>query len=284
MKEIMNKIFNPNRIIGFIIFNLSFILLICVFVFHIEHSILGYFSYLMSTYSLITFCIWFYKICKFGHESIRKSKAYYTYKKNFISVIKIKLYFSLIFHFIYGLFKLIMGIYYKSWWFITFAIYYLLLCIIKFSFVKGINSNINNEYKRLKLTGIVLLLLNFILIGMVIIIIHQNQSIVYNGVVIYVVALYDFYLIISAIIDVIKNKKNHSPTIIASKVINLSVAMISMISLACAMITEFGNNDLIFKQTMIGSMGLCIFLINVLMAIYSIIKANKAKQNSNYLN
>lgn len=275
MKAIIKKIFFPNKILGFLFFNISFILLIFVFASHSEYTILGYISYPASAYSLTIFCLWFYKACQFGNEFIKKSKLYNLYQLKSNTIIKGSLYFSLSINFIYGIFKLITGIYYKSWWFITFALYYLLLSIMKTSLVKGMNKTINLEYKRLRLTGIILLFFNLILVGMITLIVIQNKSISYNGFIIYFVALYDFYLIINATINVIKHRNHHSPVIIASRVINLSVAMISMISLAVAMITQFGDNDSIFKQTIIGIMGLGIFIINASMSIYMIVKANK---------
>ena len=92
-----------------------------------------------------------------------------------------------------------------SWWFITFAIYYLILCLMKLSIVKDIKNevgkNLKREYKKLKLTGIILLFLNLILSGMIVLIVKQNQEITYAGFIIYIVAMYDFYLIISAVIN-----------------------------------------------------------------------------------
>lgn len=275
MKAIIKKIFFPNKILGIVFFNLSFILLIFVFSSHREHSIIGYISYPASAYSLIIFCIWFYRACQFGNEFIKKSKPYNLYQANFRSIMKYSLFASLLLNLTYGLFKLITGIYYKSWWFITFAVYYLLLCIMKSSLVKGMNKAIDVEYIKLKITGIILLFLNLVLIGMIILIVIQNQSILYPGFIIYIIALYDFYLVILAIINIIKHRKHHNPIIIASKSINLSVAMISMISLAVAMITQFGNNDSSFKQVVISLMGAGIFIINMIMSIYMIIKANK---------
>lgn len=274
MKDIIKKLFMPNKFIGFIFFNLGFGLLIYVFGNHLEETPLAYVSYILSFYALIIFCIWFYKVCKFSNDSIKKSKVYHLYQNNSLVVTKTFMYFSLIINLIYGVFKLGIGIYYESWWFITFAIYYLLLCFMKLSLVKNIN-NQEKEYQKLKHTGIILLFLNLVLIGIIILIIKQNQIINYNGLLIYLVALYDFYIIISAIINVIKYRKNHNPIIASSKCINLTVAMISMISLEVAMVYQFGNNDSAFKLIMTASMGFTICLINSFMAIYMILKANK---------
>lgn len=278
MKKIIKKIFIPNKVIGIILFNLAFILLIYVFSNHLEDTPLAYISYLLSTYALIIFCIWFFKVCKFGNESIKKTNLYHSYQNNNVLITKIKLYSSLSINLLYGLFNLITGIYYMSWWFITFAIYYLLLCFMKLSLVKNIKSKVTNlkkDFEKLRLIGIILLFLNLILSGMIILIIKQDQVINYNGVVIYIVALYDFILIITAIVNVIKYRQNNSPILIASKCINLTVAMIAMISLEVAMVYQFGNNDASFKSVMTGSMGFVICIINSIMSIYMIVKANR---------
>lgn len=273
MKKLIKKILFPNNIIGFLFFNLGFGLLIYVFGNHLEETPLAYVSYVLSFYALTIFSIWFCKVCKFSNESIKKSHVYHIYQKNSLVVTKVSMYSSFIFNLIYGVFKLGIGIYYMSWWFITFAIYYLLLCFIKLSLVKNIN-NQEKEYKKLKHTGIILLFLNLVLVEIIILIIKQDQIINYNGFLIYLVALYDFYLIISAIINVLKYRKNHNPIIASSKCINLTVAMISMVSLEAAMVYQFGNNDSSFKLIMTASMGFAICLINSFMSIYMITKAN----------
>ena len=115
MKEILKNIFIPNKIIGFILFNVSFGLLIYVFSFHLEETPLAYISYLLSTYGLIIFCIWFYKICKFSNKALKKSNLYHLYKRHELLITKIILTLSIILNFLYGIFKLVTGIYYISW-------------------------------------------------------------------------------------------------------------------------------------------------------------------------
>ena len=100
-------------------FNISFGLLIYVFSLHLEDTPLAYISYLLSTYALIIFCVWFYKICKFSNKAIKKTKTYHIYKNHELLITKFKLAFATLLHFVYGIFKLGTGIYYVSWWFIT---------------------------------------------------------------------------------------------------------------------------------------------------------------------
>lgn len=52
MIDVVKKIFFPNKIIGFLLFNISFGLLIYVFALHLEDTPLAYITYLLSTYAL----------------------------------------------------------------------------------------------------------------------------------------------------------------------------------------------------------------------------------------
>ena len=114
-------------------FNIGFGLLIYVFLNYLEDTFLAYISYLLSTYSLVIFICWFIKVCKFSNNFIKKSRVYNLYQDNFFLVTKTTLLISTILNIFYALFNLIVGIYYKSFWFITFAIYYFLLWIMRFS-------------------------------------------------------------------------------------------------------------------------------------------------------
>lgn len=280
MKKIIIKIFHPNKIVGFLLCFISVILLIYVFSMHLEDTPLAHFSYLLSTYALIIFCIWFFKACQFSNDFLKKSKHYQWFQQNHSRISKLSLIFSSIINLGFGLLKCFTGIYYQSTWFITFGAYYLLLWFMKLSLIKsvhknGFGKNLIKEYQKLKQVGIVLLFLDIVLAGMIILIIHQKEAVSYPGYLIYVVALYDFYLVIAGIVNVIKYKNTQSPVLSASKFINLTAAMIAMISLEVAMISQFGDGDAIFRTTMVAISGFAVTMINSVIAIYMIRKSQK---------
>ncbi len=286
IKRLINSLLYPNKIIGCILFILGFGLLIYVFSFHLEDTIIAYVSYALSTYALIIFILCFCKICRFGNGLIKKNRLYKLYQENFFTVTRLNLYLTIIFNILYCIFNLSVGIYYRSFWFITFAVYYFLLGLMKILLlynIKDFGESKLKEYKRLKWCGIMLLLLDIVLTGMIVLILKNNQNIIYAGYIIYIVALYDFYLIISAFINAFKYRKSDSPVLLASKFINLTVAMISMLSLEVAMIYQFGNNDLDFRRLMIGIFGGAICAINTFMAIYMIFRANRNLKEYNNL-
>lgn len=282
MKKIINQILFPSKFIAIPFCLFSVVLLVNVFSIHLEGTLISYISYLLSTYSLILFVIWFIKTCKFTTDEIKKRKLYKTYNKNINLINKYAIIISSLVNLLFGIFELITGIYYKSWWFITLAIYYLILCFMKILLLKNIKhlgENIKKELKKLKNTGIILLLLNIVLTEIIILTIKYDHYINYQGYLIYAIALYDFYLIISAVINVIKYRYYNSPIIIANKCISLTVAMISMLSLEIAMISKFGNNETNFKFIMISLTGLAIVIINSIMSIIMIIKSNEKRKN-----
>ena len=282
MKKIINQILFPSKFIAIPFCLFSVALLVNVFSIHLEGTLISYISYLLSTYSLILFVIWFIKTCKFTTDEIKKRKLYKTYNKNINLINKYAIIISSLVNLLFGIFELITGIYYKSWWFITLAIYYLILCFMKILLLKNIKhlgENIKKELKKLKNTGIILLLLNIVLTEIIILTIKYDHYINYQGYLIYAIALYDFYLIICAVINVIKYRYYNSPIIIANKCISLTVAMISMLSLEIAMISKFGNNETNFKFIMISLTGLAIVIINSIMSIIMIIKSNEKRKN-----
>lgn len=286
MKKIVNKLLYPNRLIGFLLFNFSFISLIFIFLNGYDDNPIAYIIYVMSAYTLVFFSIWAYKFGKKIYLKITKNKIYRTYKDNLNIQIKVNLYFSVTINTIYGLLKLVTGIYYQSAWFTSFAIYYLLLSLMRFLILKDVRKNttdISKEFKKFRACGFILLFMNFILSGIIILIIKHNHAFEYPGYLIYLIAFYDFYLIINAFIKVFKLLKNNSPLFIASKCINLTVAMISMISLETAMLTQFGNNDdLYFNTIIIACTGFGVCLINSIMSVIMIRHSNKNIKNNSF--
>ena len=69
--------------------------------------------------------------------------------------------------------------------------------------------------------------------GVVILVVHDNEGFEYAGYLIYVMAMYAFYNVITAVTDLVKYRKFRSPVMSASKAIKLAAALVSMLSLEC---------------------------------------------------
>lgn len=57
MKKIVNKLLYPNRLIGFLLFNFSFISLIFIFLNGYDDNPIAYIIYVISAYTLVFFSI-----------------------------------------------------------------------------------------------------------------------------------------------------------------------------------------------------------------------------------
>lgn len=122
-------------------------------------------------------------------------------------------------------------------------------------------------------SGIILLVLNWALEGITILAVSKNSGFIYPGVLIYVMALYTFYAVITAVINVVKFRKYGSPVMSAAKIINLTAALVSLLSLETAMLSQFGDpDDLVFRQYMTAITGAGVCAVVLGMAVYTIIQ------------
>ena len=98
----------------------------------------------------------------------------------------------------------------------------------------------------------------------------------YQGILIYVMAMYTFYVTATAIVDLVKYRKYKSPIMSVSKVIKLAAALVSMLSLETAMFAQFGNDMSAENQRiMILATGAGIAVTIVAMSIYMIARTTK---------
>lgn len=135
---------------------------------------------------------------------------------------------------------------------------------------------LETEFRRYRLCGIMLLIMNQALAGIVIFMVHQNKGFDYPGLLIYAMAMYSFYSVITAVINLVKFRKHGSPLLSAAKVINLVAALVSILSLETAMLAQFGgDNDPLFRKAMTGATGGGVCTIVIAMAAYMIWRAVK---------
>ncbi|MCD7885958.1 MAG: hypothetical protein LUI87_20055 [Lachnospiraceae bacterium] len=130
------------------------------------------------------------------------------------------------------------------------------------------------EWKKYRICGIALLLMNLILSGIVVLAVKDNQGSKYAGYLIYVVALYTFCKIAVSIRNMVKYRKVHHPVLSASKAISFTSSVVSMLSLEIAMNRQFGDDPQFFQMmTILTGTGACI-VISVT-AVHMIITAYK---------
>ncbi|MDE6024543.1 MAG: hypothetical protein K2G45_03725 [Lachnospiraceae bacterium] len=294
--QILKKIFclPPLPTVVFAFFGYALIILVAAL--HINIPAIQYLAYIGSAYALIitiTGFPYFTKFVKAVRQSINEHPIMKRLRstsmgKRFFSDVRfrteISLYQGLFINLLYIAIKMFSGIRYRSLWLISLAIYYMLLVVMRLMLLhkgkmKTDRPPIENELYRYRLCGIMLLVMNQVLAGIVIFMVHQNQGFDYPGVLIYFMALYSFYYVITAVINLVKFRKHGSPIMSAAKAINLVAAMVSILSLETAMLAQFGGEDEKFRAVMTGATGGGVCTIVIGMAVFMIYKSTKQIKN-----
>lgn len=292
-KQILKKIFflPPFLTVLLALFGYGFVLTVAVF--EITIPVLQYLSYICSAYALIITITGFTHFIAFtksvrryiNEHSLMKKLRGTKFGSRFLSDVRfrteISLYQGLFLNFLYIGMKLFLGIYYRSVWFIALAAYYVLLAVMRFILLRKGKKKIGrthmeSELIRYRTCGIMLLMMNQALAGIVIFMVYQNKGFDYPGILIYAMASYSFYLVITAVVNLVKFRRHGSPVLSAAKAINLVAAMVSILSLETAMMAQFGgNNDPFFRKAMTGATGGAVCTIVIGMAIFMIWKSTK---------
>lgn len=278
MKNKLKKIFYPNNFIVVIGAFTIIISLIYLIFYNGFGTKISYVLYLLMTYFLILILIKIYNIIRIRVNSIINNNKYLSlYKNDHVLRYRVSLLLSLGFNICYFCFKLISGIIFKSVWFIVFALYYILLVVLRTNIIKqelNGRSSMKDEYDKYRNTAVILLFMNVVLTMIILVIVNEKIMNIYPDWIAISVACYTFYLVFISIYNLIKYRKFKSPLISASKVINVITSFISLISLEMVLIPTFGN-DLEFFEIMIMSTGGMIGLIIIVISLYMIIKATE---------
>lgn len=186
-------------------------------------------------------------------------------------------------NFVYAIFKLITSCLYHSAWFGATAVYYFLLCVIRGVLVYevrktyslGKQEKIIREYRCYRKCGYLMLVLNAGMTGMVIQVIWKNQYCKYPGMVIYISAVYTFYMVILSIINLRKFFHHQSPVLAASKVITFSATLMSVLALQTALMAQFGKEDAAFQIQLNTVTSILVCMTTFGMALYMIVRGTK---------
>ena len=261
------------------------IALVAIFVNGWETHPIACIIYGVAFYTLVVVCIFCWKVVPIYYkalkEKLHKNKYADRYLTDVVFKTEIGLYRSLAINLVYVVVNAASGIIYRTHWFGIFAIYYGIIAIMRFLLVRYVGKNpIGNNYlgelKRARLCAAILLSVNLALSGAVLMMVYFDRGFQYQGFLIYVIALYTFYITIAAIRDMIKYRKYKSPIMSITKVIQMASALFSMLFLETAMFAQFGTDTLPeTKKIMIMATGAGISVAVVAMAFYMIRTTSK---------
>ncbi len=246
-------------------------------------------SYPISTYGLITIIIALTKTIPKVIDCVLESKLWKWAEQQPVlgllltdTVIRMRffLYFGAAMNLFYVVLKITNGIIYGSLWLSFFGGYYLLLFILRLFIIHcerkyDVNADLVAEYRRYRACGIVLLLLNLILSVIVNMAVNSKGHFYYPEILLYGMALYSFYAVILAFVNMIRHRNKERPMFSAARYASITAAIVSMLSLEIAMIDRYSPEGSSFRREMTTWTGTVVCTIVLYMALIMIIRGNR---------
>lgn len=281
-KAFCKKLIFPPMWLMLLLFVVTAIALPLVFLKELSGTPAAYVVYVVAFYAVSVISVFCIRVLPEQYRHIRgKIDAYpiaHRYMTDAAFKTHVSLYTSLVINLLYVGVNVLSWFFYRSMWFVVLAGYYVILSIMRFLLVRYVRvhqlgKNCLGELQRARLCACILLLLNFVLTGAVMMILYQNKGFVYHGMMIYVMASYTFYITTHAIIDLIKYRKYRSPVMTTSKIIALSAALVSMLALETAMLSQFGGDmEPTSKWLLIALTGAGVSVIVIVLSGWMIVK------------
>lgn len=121
-------------------------------------------------------------------------------------------------------------------------------------------------------------MLNIPMGGMIILMIQTDSGFTYPGYLIYLSALYTFYMMILSVINLVKFRKMGSPILSAAKILNFVSALMSVLGLQTAMISRFSFEGEAYRKMMNTITGTAVFAAVIVTIIVMFIRSSKSKK------
>ena len=245
---------------------------------------------LLSTYALVTTVVAAVRVAGLLRRRLRRSLLHAFLRgiplvrllmDDVVFRTRITLILSMGLNLLYAAAKLAMGIAYRSVWFTTLGLYYLALAFLRHMILRSdrvspIGVSRTADLRRSRLCGIILLLMNQLLLGVVVQAVYSDGVFDYPGPLIYGMAFYAFFAVANAVVKLHRFRRANSPLLAAAKAVSLTAAMVSMLSLEIAMTVRFGTDAPEFRRRMTASLGGVICAVELIMAVAIIVGATRA--------
>ncbi len=188
----------------------------------------------------------------------------------------------------YTVYNGVIGIMNQSAWFITMAVYYSLLGIMRYYAVNTERKTSRMEDRELirkkqisviRTDGSLLLLLNLALSGVVLLTIAKGTAKTHSEIIVISIAAYTFYKITMAVINMVKVRKMQSPILITLRNIGVADALVSLLTLQATMLASFRETSSLDPNRMNGITGLAVCILIAALGVSMICYTRKKKES-----
>lgn len=281
LKKILHRVLFPGVPVRILAVVAGAVLLAYAFLAAEEEDPVRYAAYVLSAYALAVLCANLVPAFKKGRALADQNPWIHRYRKDLPFKLRISLFASLGVNLLYAAVNAVSGLYYRSAWYGSLAVYYICLSVMRFLLVRyanrqGFGKDREAEWRRYRLCGCILAVMNLALVGVVILLLSREGSFDYAGMMIYVMAMYAFYATVMAIVNLIRYRKYQSPAMSAARAVSLAAALVSMLSLEVGMLNQFGAGDTTaFRESMIAVTGGVVCALVTCMGVYMTVHATR---------
>lgn len=278
--EVLQKILHPPKWALFFAPPVVFAALIYIFLTGQNNSTPAYVIYGTSAYCLAVLVLPLPRLIRNAKVSVMRRINGMAFGGRYVNDLafrgSVSIYRGMTVNFLYVLFRIVVGIRYTSMWFISMAVYYLVLGVLRLSLILSYHQKVNiDELRCYRRTAWLIFLLNIPMGGMITLMVLTNSGYSYPGYVIYLSAMYTFYTMVTSVVNLVRFRRLGSPILSAAKVLNFIAALMSILGLQTAMIAQFSVESDSFRKTMNAITGGVIWLCVILTAVYMLRRSRK---------
>lgn len=279
---IFNKLLRPPKWVLLLAPPVVFAALIAIFLTGQNNSALAYLIYGLSAYCLTILIFPLPKRIRNAKASVMRRINRTAFGGRYVNDLafrgSVSIYQGMTVNFLYALFRIVVGIRYTSMWFISMAVYYLVLAVLRLSLILNYRHKSKTvELRCYRWTAWLLFLLNLPMGGMILMMVLTNSGYSYPGYVIYLSAMYTFYTMVTSVINLVKFRRLRSPILSAAKVLNFIAALMSILGLQTAMIAQFSTEGENYRRMMNAISGGAVWLSVILTAVYMLYLSSKQR-------
>lgn len=281
-KKLGKSLLFPHIAIMIILVPIATVFLVYSMVFLGTESPIAIISYVLSAYTLTVWCFkipYLVRLCKDFKNGNKYARRWLEDDRLRVNV---SLFGSLIWNVAYAALQLWLGFLHRSFWFYSFAVYYIFLAVMRFFLVRHNvvhkpGERMREELIKYRACGWIFLVMNLSLSLIVFFMVYWNRTFEHGMITAIAMAAYTFTAFAVAIVNIVKYRKYMSPIYSASKAISLAAACVSMLTLTSTMLTTFsdGTMDAFSQKLMLGGVGFAVSVVIVVMAINMIVQSTK---------
>lgn len=232
--------------------------------------------YVLSAYALTVLCAGIPGIIRGVKGFVESNALARRFVRDAELRFSVSLYFEQIINAFYGIFKTASGVILGSAWIGADGLYNLAQAFIQLVQIlrRKKNLSIMQQWKSYRLCGYMILVMHLTITGLVFQMTRMGRSEEYPGFLILGTAAFTFYKLISAFVDVAKDRKNKAPIDSSVMLLDLAQAMFSIFSLQVAMIHQFEGSEH-FAALMNNITGTAVCLLVMGMGVYMLCRSRR---------